>query len=103
MATNPRDIARFAIRDGEAWNDRRLPEVGRALDEALDECVRLRRALRAIHTTAGGYLGSSQSQAGIIRIERLAKATLSPTSTTSGSAAVPTDVPDPSGVLGSGQ
>jgi hypothetical protein len=42
---NPRDIARFAIRDGEAWHDRRLPEVGRALDAALDEVERLTEAL----------------------------------------------------------
>lgn len=31
-----RKLADFAIRDGESWNDRRLPEMGRALTAALD-------------------------------------------------------------------
>ena len=31
-----RTLAFVAIRDGEAWNDRRLPEMGRALSAALD-------------------------------------------------------------------
>lgn len=30
-------LADVAIRDGEAWNDRRLPEMGRALRQALRE------------------------------------------------------------------
>ena len=33
----PRTLALAAIRDGENWNDRRLPEMGRALNAALDE------------------------------------------------------------------
>lgn len=33
----PRVLADVAIRDGENWNDRRLPQMGRALNAALDE------------------------------------------------------------------
>ncbi len=32
---SPDVLAFVAVRDGEAWNDRRLPEVGRALAQAL--------------------------------------------------------------------
>jgi hypothetical protein len=34
---SPDVLAMVAVRDGEAWNDRRLPEVGRALTQALAE------------------------------------------------------------------
>jgi hypothetical protein len=30
-----RQLADVAIRDGESWNDRRLPEIGRALHDVL--------------------------------------------------------------------
>lgn len=44
-----RMLASVAIRDGEAWRDRRLPEMGRALDEALDHIDRLREVLWCYH------------------------------------------------------
>lgn len=43
---DPRTLAFAAIRDGEAWNDRRLPEMGRALNDALDRVSTLETALR---------------------------------------------------------
>ena len=39
------ELSHVAIRDGEAWNDRRLPEMGRALQSAHDEVVALRNVL----------------------------------------------------------
>lgn len=41
-----RELAFVAIRDGEAWHDRRLPEMGRALNETLDRVAALETALR---------------------------------------------------------
>lgn len=45
MASNSdlRTLAKVAIRDGENWRDRRLPEMGRALNEVLDELDLIRR------------------------------------------------------------
>ncbi len=40
-----RSLAAIARRDGEAWRDRRLPEMADALDVALDEITELRAVM----------------------------------------------------------
>jgi len=60
-----RQLADVAIRDGENWNDRRLPEIGRVLHTALD---RLEAAERDANEIA------REANAETVRLARLRRA-----------------------------
>lgn len=71
LRAHARHVADVAIRDGERWRDRRLPECGRVINELADRLDAAEKALREIaewELSLHGYV------AGMRHAQRVARA-----------------------------